>query len=100
LFSALKVLKPEALAPEAAAGEQIALHRLLAAFGLTLPAGEAAAAAQDAPAAVRELAERRWQAKQAREWAEADRLRGEVSALGWEIKDGKDGYALSPKAAG
>ena len=44
---------------------------------------------------VRTLAEQRWQARQNRDWAEADRLRAEVTVLGWTIKDRKDGYDLA-----
>jgi len=46
------------------------------------------------PEAVRALAEARAAARAAREWAEADRLRGELHAAGWEMEDGSDGYAL------
>ena len=49
----------------------------------------------EAPENVRTLAEQRWQARQNRDWAEADRLRAEVTALGWTIKDRKDGYDLA-----
>ena len=42
-------------------------------------------------------ADQRWQAKQNRDWTEADRLRAEVAALGWIIKDRKDGYDLARK---
>ena len=47
------------------------------------------------PADVREVADARWAARNAKDWAEADRLRGELTALGWTMKDGKDGYTLS-----
>lgn len=43
------------------------------------------------------MADQRWQAKQNRDWTEADRLRAEVAALGWVIKDRKDGYDLARK---
>jgi cysteinyl-tRNA synthetase len=42
------------------------------------------------------LAGRRAQARAAREWAEADRLRDELRTLGWEIRDGPDGPELVP----
>jgi len=47
------------------------------------------------PADVREVADARWAARNSKDWAEADRLRGELTALGWTMKDGKDGYTLS-----
>ena len=49
------------------------------------------------PAEVAALAEKRWQAKQAKNWAEADGLRGELDALGYNVKDGKDGYTIIKK---
>ena len=51
----------------------------------------------EAPEEIRTLADQRWQAKQNRDWTEADRLRAEVAALGWVIKDRKDGYDLARK---
>ncbi len=43
------------------------------------------------------LAEKRWQAKQERNWAEADALRAQIDALGYIIKDSKDGYTINKK---
>ena len=48
------------------------------------------------PAAVAALAEKRWAAKQAKDWAAADTLRKELTAAGWSMLDGKDGYKLEP----
>lgn len=62
------------------------------AFGLGLADWQPRAI--EVPAAVRTLAEARWAARSAKDWAEADRLRGELDALGWLMKDGKDGYSL------
>ncbi len=46
------------------------------------------------PPEVRELAERRWSAKLARDFPTADRLRGELAAAGWSMLDGKAGFQL------
>jgi cysteinyl-tRNA synthetase len=70
------------------------LHFMLEVLGIALPA-VAEATAVAIPAAVRELAERRWQARLARDWAAADVMRGELAALGWAVKDGKQGYELA-----
>ncbi len=43
------------------------------------------------------LAEKRWKAKQDRNWAEADALRAQIDALGYIIKDSKDGYTINKK---
>jgi cysteinyl-tRNA synthetase len=42
------------------------------------------------------LAERRGAAREARDWAEADRLRDELRAMGWEVRDGPQGPELLP----
>jgi cysteinyl-tRNA synthetase len=42
------------------------------------------------------LADQRWVAKKAKDFAAADRLRGELTAAGWSMLDGKDGYKLEP----
>jgi cysteinyl-tRNA synthetase len=48
------------------------------------------------PAKARALAERRTAARDARDWAEADRLRDELRAMGWEVRDGPEGPELFP----
>ena len=52
--------------------------------------------AEEAPAEIQELAQRRWEAKQGKDWASADQLRDELVAKGWTVKDGKDGFDLVP----
>ncbi|TAG27742.1 MAG: cysteine--tRNA ligase, partial [Verrucomicrobia bacterium] len=70
-----------------------AFERLLFALGLdlTAPAQQPNAAV---PPEVTALAEQRWAVKAAKNWAEADRLRGTITALGWTMLDRKDGYSL------
>jgi len=46
------------------------------------------------PNAVIELAEKRLTVRADKNWAESDKLRDEISALGWTVQDGKDGYKL------
>ena len=46
------------------------------------------------PDDVRALADARAAARGAKDWAEADRLRGLLAAAGWEMEDRADGYAL------
>jgi cysteinyl-tRNA synthetase len=48
------------------------------------------------PAAVQELVALREAAREARDWAAADRLREEVRALGWEVRDGPGGAEVLP----
>jgi cysteinyl-tRNA synthetase len=49
-----------------------------------------------APADVEELAQRRELARAERDFAAADRLRDEIAALGWEVRDGQAGFELLP----
>jgi cysteinyl-tRNA synthetase len=51
---------------------------------------------EGAPPAVVELAEQRGAARAARDFAEADRLRDELRARGWEVRDGPEGAELVP----
>ena len=46
------------------------------------------------PLDVTSLAEKRFAARANKNWAESDKLRDEISALGWIVQDGKDGYTL------
>lgn len=46
------------------------------------------------PAEIRELAQKRWEAKANRNFADADALRKEITEKGYLIKDTKDGYAI------
>ncbi len=68
------------------------LRRALDVFGLA-----SLAETEAAPAEVRELAERRQAARAAGDFEEADRLRGELEASGWEARDVADGFQLVPK---
>ena len=58
--------------------------------------GEPARARGGGPAELVELAERRAAARAARDFAEADRLRDELRARGWEVRDGAGGPELVP----
>ncbi len=86
---------PEALAimhEWAAAGQTELLQRGLDAFGIEL-------ADIDIPDEVASLARRRRDARSAKDFAEADRVRDELAALGWDVRDvAQDpGYQLVPR---
>jgi cysteinyl-tRNA synthetase len=68
------------------------LLRALDVFGLASLAEE-----QEAPPEIVELAERRQKARAQRDFEEADRLRSEIEAAGWEARDVADGFQLVPK---
>ena len=76
-----------------AAAALAGFNRLLRALGLTLPAEVVQDSAQ-IPEAVKALAEARWQARLAKNWAESDVLRSQLTEQGWTVKDGKDTYTL------
>ena len=50
---------------------------------------------QEIPAEVAAVAEGRAQARLAREWQKSDELRDQLAALGWEVRDTKDGQKLT-----
>jgi cysteinyl-tRNA synthetase len=53
-------------------------------------------ASQGPPEEAVALADRRQEARAARDFAEADRLRDELRAMGWEVRDGAEGPELVP----
>ena len=53
--------------------------------------------AVEVPAAVQALLDQRAAARKARDWAASDRLRDEIAAAGWLVKDSKEGQTVSPK---
>jgi cysteinyl-tRNA synthetase len=55
---------------------------------------DVSAADGEPDAAARELLERREQARATRDWPEADRLREELAALGWQVRDSPAGPEL------
>jgi hypothetical protein len=53
----------------------------------------------DPPADVVALAELRAEARAAKDFAAADRLRDEIAASGWVVDDRPDGFGLTPRPA-
>ena len=51
--------------------------------------------AEDIPAEVKAIAEERWAARTARDWAKSDELRNKLAELGYAVKDSKTGYELT-----
>jgi len=83
---------PEALAVMHGWRDHDLLRRGLDVFGLA-----SLAASDEAPAEVVELARAREEARASRDFAEADRLRDELAARGWEVRDAADGFRLVPR---
>ena len=82
---------PDALAVMHEWRDHDLLARALDVFGLGSLADTA-----EAPADAVALAEQREQARAQRDFEEADRLRDEIAALGWEVRDVADGFQLVP----
>ena len=53
------------------------------------------AKAEAVPAEIQALVDRRAAARAAKDWAESDRIRDELAAAGWAVKDSKSGQQLS-----
>jgi cysteinyl-tRNA synthetase len=85
---------PEALAVMHGWRDHDLLRSGLEVFGL-----ESLAAAAVAPQELEELARQRAEARARKDFDEGDRLRGEIEAAGWEVRDvdGKPGFQLVPK---
>ena len=82
---------PEALAIMHGWRDHELLRRALALFGL-----ESLAERAEAPPEVVKPAEARQRARAAGDFAEADRLRDEIAAAGWEVRDVPGGFELVP----
>ena len=52
---------------------------------------------EDVPADVRAIADERWTARLAKDWAKSDALRETLASMGWAVKDGKESYELTKK---
>jgi cysteinyl-tRNA synthetase len=74
-----------------AAGQLELLERGLRIFGLGVEKAE------EAPSEVVSLAEERQRARSSQDFDEADRLRQEIAARGWEVQDVAEGYRLIPR---
>lgn len=76
--------------------DAIALHRIVFALGYDLDSVSLEKPKVDVPAEIQALAQNRWEAKQAKDWAAADSLRDELNSKGWKILDRKDGFEVEP----
>jgi cysteinyl-tRNA synthetase len=83
---------PEALSIMHSWRDHELLRRALDVFGLA-----SLAQSDEAPAEVRELAERRQETRANGDFAEGDRLRSQIEAAGWVVRDVAGGFQLVPK---
>jgi len=77
--------------PRAAADAWATIGEIAAAVGIVITA-----AGGEVPAEVESLARQRDEARAAKDWAEADRLRDEIRAAGWEVEDTAEGTRVHP----
>ena len=56
------------------------------------------AAKSAVPPEIQALLDQRAEARKAKNWAESDRLRDEIAAAGWSVKDSKDGQTVTPRS--
>jgi cysteinyl-tRNA synthetase len=83
---------PEALAVLHGWRDHELLRRAFAIFGL-----ESIAEQKEAPSELVALAEQRVAAREAKDFTESDRLRDEIEAAGWNVRDVDGGFQLVPK---
>ncbi len=93
IFSAAKLLEKNTPTKEDATTALQGLNILLQAFGLNLPE-PTKEELEEAPEEIKLLAEKRWAARAAKDWAASDQLRDQLAAQGWTAKDGKESYTL------
>ena len=87
LFTTINTFDPAT----ATAADVLAFDVVKYAFGFRQASG-----AREIPPAVQSLARHRWEAKLAKDFATADRLRQELAAAGWSMRDGKSDFVLEP----
>ena len=83
---------PDALATVHEWRDHDLVRRALDVFGLG-----SLAESEEAPAELVRLAKQRREVREAGDFDEADRLRAEIDAAGWEVRDVADGFRLVPK---
>ncbi len=92
IFSALSDLGKKEISQAEAAKSVCGLAKILHALGIKIFTKEESETS--IPPEVVKLGEERWAFRQAKNWAEADRLREELAKLGWKSLDKKDSYTL------
>ena len=91
VFTAMKALRTDGGSAEELTANCRGFAVIMHALGLDLSVSEVSI-----PEEVTTLAERRWQAKQDKDWAVCDQMRDELTSLGWQVKDSKEGYEVLP----
>ncbi len=83
------------LSPEGAAGVLAVFRRMDEVLGVIFFENEKKSV--EIPADVQALLDQRAEARKSKNWAESDRLRDEIAAKGWLVKDSRDGQSVVRK---
>ncbi|PWU04862.1 MAG: cysteine--tRNA ligase [Verrucomicrobia bacterium] len=90
VFKTIKELENKELSAIEAKKELKGFSKIMYALGLKL----FTEVKKEAPKEIYELAKKRWEAKNSKDFANADRLRVEIETKGWKILDHKEGFEL------
>lgn len=90
VFITIKELEHKDLSAQEAKMELKAFYKIMFALGLKLFTEKKL----EAPKEIYDLAQKRWEAKTTKDFANADRLRIEIESQGWKVLDRKDGFEL------
>ena len=94
IFTTIKETNTAELNNESAQELAIAYHKLVYALGYDLNQIVIGKPKVEAPEEIKALAQQRWNAKQAKDWATADQVRDELQSKGYKILDSKDGFEI------
>lgn len=94
IFTAIKALQSATLSEAEQNEATIAFHKLIFALGYDLDSVSIEKPKVDIPQEIQDLAQKRWDAKQSKDWAAADQVRDELQSKGWKILDSKDGFEI------
>lgn len=94
LFTAFKSLENKELSKDEALQELKGLRKMLFCLGLTTL--KDTTVVKSAPEEILSLAQQRWDAKKARDFALADQLRLQIEEKGWKVLDHKEGFDVEP----
>jgi cysteinyl-tRNA synthetase len=91
--TSVELRRKAGMSVEEAAKELAGLDHILGVFGIHVLFEKQT----EAPAEMKALAKAREVARLAKDWSESDRLRDELAAGGWEVRDGAGGWRLVRK---
>jgi cysteinyl-tRNA synthetase len=91
--TSVELRRKAGMSVEEAAKELAGLDHILEVLGLNVQFEKQT----EAPPEMKALAKAREAARTAKDWKDSDRLRDELAAAGWEVRDGSGGWRLVRK---